>query len=330
MDDQARELERLKKDLEQTIDRALTFLLIGRTGVGKSSTVNALLGETIAPVGEFMPTTAEVKEYKGIVGGIRFNIVDTPGLCDALPQERKDRRYLKKIAEVAPAVDCVWFVTRLDDTRLSGDEMRAIKLISNSFEKVWDRAIIVFTRAGSVSADKYALSLAERGRLIRNEIAQYIGEKAAQKIAIVAVENTAETTPDGKSWLAELFTQVVERISKNGMVPFMLALAKSVGPKRKKKTEKETRKALAAGADDDEPNVGSHAGKVQELQKYRIELDEEQIQRVRIKADGSVITGLTMAGGAFGMLFGGPAGSAIGAAAGAAIGIGIWLFGRRS
>ncbi|MBW3586554.1 MAG: hypothetical protein KY448_12155, partial [Cyanobacteria bacterium 0813] len=51
-EDQARKwLETVKEKLQVAQSKKFTFLLVGRTGVGKSSTVNSLMGKTIAVVG---------------------------------------------------------------------------------------------------------------------------------------------------------------------------------------------------------------------------------------------------------------------------------------
>ncbi|MFM6622607.1 MAG: GTPase, partial [Dolichospermum sp.] len=52
----------------------------GRTGAGKSSTVNSLMGKTVAPAGDYEPTTMEAKNYESEIAGVKFTVIDTPGL----------------------------------------------------------------------------------------------------------------------------------------------------------------------------------------------------------------------------------------------------------
>ena len=63
-------------------NKKFVFLLVGRTGVGKSSTVNSLMGEKIAQVGDYEATTMAVKAYDRKINDVNFTVFDTPGLCD--------------------------------------------------------------------------------------------------------------------------------------------------------------------------------------------------------------------------------------------------------
>ncbi|QFS45117.1 GTPase [Nostoc sphaeroides] len=113
--------------METQIGKEFVFLLVGRTGVGKSSTVNSLMGKEIASVGDYEPTTMEVKNYDSDINGIKCTVIDTPGLCDDLEEEGNDYKYLELIRSKENQVDSMWFVSRLDDTRVSTDEKRGIK-----------------------------------------------------------------------------------------------------------------------------------------------------------------------------------------------------------
>ena len=96
----------------------------------------------------------------------------------------------------------LWFVSRLDETRVTSDEKRGIKLISKTFgKKAWECSVIVFTFANSVSASEYKEAVDKRTELIRREIAKYAGEDIANQIASIAVDNHSETTPDASSGL---------------------------------------------------------------------------------------------------------------------------------
>jgi predicted GTPase len=208
--------------------KSFVFLLMGRTGVGKSSTVNSLLGVPIAPVGHYEPTTFEVKSYDWELNEVRAEVVDTPGLCDAL-ENRNDQRYLDLIKSNIKHFHLLWYVSRLDDSRVRPDETEALRLITRTFGKdVWKQAIVVFTHAARIKKTRseetadgtkktitFEETLKERSERIRHTIATHCGVERADDIPVVAVENDRDDL-DGRSDLqgcwGNLYTKVLSRI----------------------------------------------------------------------------------------------------------------------
>lgn len=55
----------------------LNVLIVGKTGVGKSTLINAVYGKNVAEVGSGSPITQNIQEYKI---DDKFSIFDTKGL----------------------------------------------------------------------------------------------------------------------------------------------------------------------------------------------------------------------------------------------------------
>ena len=68
----------------------INFLVVGRTGHGKSALINSLLEIQVAPEGEDTDSctaSSQSYTYPNIVPGINVTIIDTPGLQDSQDKE---------------------------------------------------------------------------------------------------------------------------------------------------------------------------------------------------------------------------------------------------
>ena len=227
--DMGRELvEEIRQYLNESGKRGFTCLLVGKTGVGKSSIINSLAGRDIARVGHFEPTTFEIQKYDVNSDEIPITFVDTPGLCDDLSEVGNDQRYLQMIRDEVPKIDLLLYVTKIDETRLALDEKRAIQLLSKAFSQeadIWSNSVINYTFANNYRKETTGLDyeefLQKRTDVIREEISEYFDK--AESIPYVALDNKCDTTPDGERWKGEFYTVLLERISEEGTSAFFQA-----------------------------------------------------------------------------------------------------------
>ena len=356
-------IQKLKSVFKEASKREFNFLLLGRTGVGKSSTVNALIGENIAEVGDFTATTFQVKPYKSQIQGINYSIIDTPGLCDNRPEKHQDELYLKEIKKRILSIDCVWFTTPLNETRLRSDELYGIKVITKVFGKeIWDRSIIVFTFADLIPPEKYFFTLQQRTNLIVSAIQEYSGEAIAKQIPSVGVSNITDRTPNGELWLGELYTKVFVRISKKGALPFLLATSnrlKETNPEQEiiekknkyldsksinqecknasvKKLQKLNDDFLPHGKTEDigtekykHKNKSSPSSAIVLTENQQLEIKTHIQNDLANEIDPVIISNLANIGTLVGLSSGNIVGAVAGAVIGAAIGFTIWIFGKK-
>jgi actin-like ATPase involved in cell morphogenesis len=226
------ELDVIRKKIAEARARRFTFMLVGRTGVGKSSTLNSLFGWKVAETNRYERQTPHVSVYTKELGGIPFSIIDTPGLCDEDSDKGSDLQYLEEMRTVGQQIDSLWFVTRLNETRLASDEKLTIKLISESFTpEIWKYAVIVFTHADR--AERFSEAFSKRSELVRREIARHAGPEIAGSIPTVAVDNTSHLTPDGKMWRSELYSQTFMKVSRESLLSFAIGTVPLLRPRQR-------------------------------------------------------------------------------------------------
>lgn len=220
-------LELIEKKVQELTRQRIVFFVVGRAGWGKSSTVNSLVGQDICKVDDNETTTTDVTAFDFEMNGVKAIIFDTPGLCDG---SGKDHIYMEKIHSQIKDPDSMLYINRLDETRLTDNDKRGIRIISESLgPRVWEQAVIVFTFAKNVSPSEYEAKLTKRTQIVRQAIADCIkNPDVAYQIPAVAIDNKSDTTPDGKEWLGEFFTVVADRVSLKGMIALLGFLTPSI------------------------------------------------------------------------------------------------------
>jgi predicted GTPase len=159
------------------------FLLVGRTGVGKSSFINAAFGSYIAETSEYEACTKIVEHYayKTPLGDV--SLIDTPGLAE--DDEACDEAYLSLVrAKVNLAqIYATIYVSRLNETRFRPDEKRTLRLLTNRLgASIWNRSILVLTFAASIPNHQLEIVAEKRSQQIFEFLQNLTKEQDIDKI----------------------------------------------------------------------------------------------------------------------------------------------------
>lgn len=132
-------------------DFTLRILVLGRTGVGKSATINSIFEQLKVKTDAFNPATNHIREVVGTTKGIKITFIDTPGLLPSSTKNvRKNRKILhsvKRFIRKSPP-DIVLYFERLDLVNIGYSDAPLLKLINNTFgPAVWFNTILVMTHS---------------------------------------------------------------------------------------------------------------------------------------------------------------------------------------
>ncbi|KAK8709846.1 hypothetical protein V6N13_060847 [Hibiscus sabdariffa] len=217
----------LEAEGKDDLDFSLNILVLGKTGVGKSASVNSILCEQKSRIDAFQPATTAVKEIVGTVDGAKVRIFDTPGLRSPVTEEATNRKLLasmKRFLRKFPP-DVVLYVDRLDSHDKDLTDVLLLKSLTDSLgSSIWQNTIVTLTHAASASPEgpfgeplSFEVFVAQRSHVIHRAISQAVGDlrlmNPSMMHPVALVENHPSSQsdgngemllPNGQSWRSQL------------------------------------------------------------------------------------------------------------------------------
>ncbi|XP_057783186.1 translocase of chloroplast 120, chloroplastic [Salvia miltiorrhiza] len=214
--------EQLEAAGQEPLDFTCTIMVLGKSGVGKSATINSIFDEVFFGTDAFELGTKKVQDIVGTVQGIRVRVVDTPGLLPSWSDQRENERILRSVKNFIKKTppDIVLYLDRLDmQTRDFGD-MPLLRTITETFgPSIWFNAIVVLTHAASAppegpngTATSYDMFVTQRSHVVQQAIRQAAGDvRLMNPVSLVENHSACRTNragqrvlPNGQVWKPHL------------------------------------------------------------------------------------------------------------------------------
>lgn len=206
------------------LDFSFKILVLGKSGVGKSSTINSIFDQLKATTDAFQPATSYIQNISGTVNGIKVSFIDTPGLLPFSPKTlKKNRKILyavKRHVKKSPP-DIILYFERLDLIKSDYSDFPLLKLIGEIFgPAIWFSTILVMTHASSALPEgpngypvNYESFVSHCTEVVQHYIHQAVSDTTLENPVILVdnhprckSENTGERVlPNGQVWRCQFF-----------------------------------------------------------------------------------------------------------------------------
>ncbi|GLT30721.1 hypothetical protein SLA2020_055100 [Shorea laevis] len=214
--------EQLEAAGNEPLDFSCTIMVLGKTGVGKSATINSIFDEVKFSTDAFQTGTKKVQDVVGTVHGIKVRVIDTPGLLPSWSDQRQNEKILhsvKRFIKKTPP-DIVLYLDRLDMQSRDFGDMPLLRTISEIFgPSIWFNAIVVLTHAASAppegpngTAPSYDMFVTQRSHVVQQAIRQAAGDmRLMNPVSLVENHSACRTNragqrvlPNGQVWKPHL------------------------------------------------------------------------------------------------------------------------------
>ncbi|XP_031272598.1 translocase of chloroplast 120, chloroplastic-like [Pistacia vera] len=214
--------EQLEAAGQEPLDFSCTIMVLGKSGVGKSATINSIFDEVMFNTDAFQMGTKKVQDVVGTVQGIRVRVIDTPGLLPSGSDQRQNEKILhsvKRFIKKTPP-DIVLYLDRLDMQSRDFGDMPLLRTITEIFgPSIWFNAIVVLTHAASAppdgpngTASSYDMFVTQRSHVVQQAIRQAAGDmRLMNPVSLVENHSACRTNragqrvlPNGQVWKPHL------------------------------------------------------------------------------------------------------------------------------
>ena len=242
-------LSKLRKDCP-----VFGILVIGRTGVGKSTLINNLLGKEVASVGHTLHSeTPEVNPHEVTVEGVPIVVYDSPGLGDVKGEE-EEKKHLEIIKALLARkkIHLVVYCFQMNDTSMTSSVVGALCKY-HQIGVDWKRSIIALTFADALYPSKMdnpdlpldvihllkqmgkQSSCFEKSRFFDSRLASCQKDLRVKLVSNVGVKSDvvervkicptsllpSDQLPNGNRWYTPLWLHIVEILSPAATVRFL-------------------------------------------------------------------------------------------------------------
>ncbi|PON90030.1 Chloroplast protein import component [Trema orientale] len=214
--------EQLESSGLEPLDFSCTIMVLGKSGVGKSATINSIFDEVKFGTDAFQMGTKKVQDVVGTVHGIKVRVIDTPGLLPSWSDQRQNEKILhsvKRFIKKTPP-DIVLYLDRLDMQSRDFSDMPLLRTITDIFgASIWCNAIVVLTHAASAppdgpngTASSYDMFVTQRSHVVQQAIRQAAADMRLMNPVSLVENHTACRTnragqrvlPNGQVWKPHL------------------------------------------------------------------------------------------------------------------------------
>ena len=140
--------EETREEAKEWIDKinSLSIMVTGRTGSGKTSLINGLVGEKVGIEGKKLtPETRNVMTVQKELNKVLVTIWVTPGLQDGTSHEKE---YLHDMKTKCKGADLNIYCISITNMKFDESDLRAIQLFTSTFGvSFWNRTVFVLTFA---------------------------------------------------------------------------------------------------------------------------------------------------------------------------------------